>query len=146
MNSGLGFGPQPMSRYSRPRSRASRACQARLRSTREMPMRATRFTRRSRALSKALPTRAPVPAATAGDVSGAGRGAVPSRVGELGPVLGVALRVLPHHAAVDRVALHEPTEARGLVRAVQQDAPRRAAAQAVPGELCGGVADREPDR
>src|SRR3954467_9615967 len=109
-----------------------------------MPMRATRFTRRSRVLSNALPTRAPVPAATAGDVSGAGRAPVPSHVGELGPVLGIALRVVPHHAAVDRVALHETTEARGLVRAVQQDAPRGTAPESVPGELRGGVAHREP--
>ena len=64
---------------------------------------------------------------------------------ELGPVLGVALGVLAHHVAVDRVALDEAAQARRLVGAVEQDAPRGPAAQPVPGELRGRVPDREPD-
>src|SRR4051812_1368684 len=78
------------------------------------------------------------PPATPPDVASGGR--------ELGPVLGVAFRVLTHHAAVDGVALDQTAQARRLVGAVEQDAPRRTAAQAVPGELRRRVADREPDR
>ena len=32
---------------------------------------------------------------------------------ELRPVLGIAFGVLAHHAAVDRIALHQPAQARG---------------------------------
>src|SRR3954462_8541628 len=101
MNSRLGFGPPPMSRYSSRRMRFDRACHDRLRIIRESPMLLTRPRRVNRTLSNELPTRAPVPAATAGDVSGAARALGPVRVRELGPVLVFAFRVLPHHATVD---------------------------------------------
>ncbi len=64
----------------------------------------------------------------------------------LRPVFGVRFGVLAHHRAVDRVDLHETAHRRRLVGAVQQDAPHRARAQAVPRELRAGVPDREPDR
>src|SRR4051794_18736470 len=65
---------------------------------------------------------------------------------ELRPVFGVALGVLAEHLRVDGVEFDEAADARRFVRAVEQDAPRRAAAQSAPGQLRGGVADREADR
>src|SRR5437867_10701417 len=68
------------------------------------------------------------------------------RRAQLRPVLGVALGVLAEHVAVDRVELHEAADARRVVGAVHEDAPRGPAEQPAPPELCGRVADREPDR
>ena len=88
-----------------------------------------------------------VAAAKASRVANVSSRLAPARVeAVLRPVLGVRLGVLAEDRAVDGVELDEAAQRRWRVGAVEQDAPRRARAQAAPAELRRRVADREPDR
>ena len=65
--------------------------------------------------------------------------------GDLGVFVEVLLDEVLDHGAVDGVDQDQPTLGRRLVRGVAQHPPRRAAAQATPHLLRGGVPDRESD-
>ena len=88
------------------------------------------------------PARSPTTSRSRSPSSQLGGGRRPGRTATSPPG---CLRVLADHVSVDPVALDQPAQARRLVRAVEEDPPRRPAAEAVPGELRRRVPDRESD-